>query len=147
MYMGAVTASSKFGGGFSIPTRDSISLGIVAGIEDLAHQEPHIKAPELLDAFKQRQKLLNSSRAEKRRNIPLMSSPKVGQDHASAVQGTAYWWQEMPPGFYEYRYHRTRNGIPVATGYYAARAVVRPGQETSVPLAWRSTKPCSMTVL
>ena len=41
MYMGAVTAG-KFGGGFLYTNQDSISLGIVAGIEDLAHQKPHI---------------------------------------------------------------------------------------------------------
>jgi electron transfer flavoprotein-quinone oxidoreductase len=51
--MGDVTGG-KFGGGFLYTNKESISLGIVVGIEALTNQAPEIKAPEMLDKFKQR---------------------------------------------------------------------------------------------
>ncbi|MCX5779805.1 MAG: FAD-dependent oxidoreductase, partial [Firmicutes bacterium] len=53
LFMGEVTVG-KFGGGFLYTNQDSISLGIVVGIEGLTEAEPQINAPELLDKFKQR---------------------------------------------------------------------------------------------
>jgi electron transfer flavoprotein-quinone oxidoreductase len=53
LFMGDATAG-KFGGGFLYTNKDSISLGIVAGIEPLGNQEPLITAPDLLDRFKKR---------------------------------------------------------------------------------------------
>jgi len=53
LFMGDVTAG-KFGGGFIYTNQDSLSLGIVVGIDALTEESPAIKAPELLDKFKQR---------------------------------------------------------------------------------------------
>ncbi|HWQ75413.1 MAG TPA: FAD-dependent oxidoreductase [Syntrophomonas sp.] len=52
LFMGDVTAG-KFGGGFLYTNKESISLGIVVGIDALT-EDKLIKAPELLDTFKQR---------------------------------------------------------------------------------------------
>lgn len=52
LYMGDVTAG-KFGGGFLYTNKESISLGMVAGINALA-ENPQIGAPELFDRFKTR---------------------------------------------------------------------------------------------
>jgi Dehydrogenases (flavoproteins) len=52
LFMGDVTAG-KFGGGFLYTNQDSISLGIVVGI-DAVSEAPGTQAPELLDHFKQR---------------------------------------------------------------------------------------------
>lgn len=52
LFMGDVTAG-KFGGGFVYTNKDSLSLGIVIGIDALTEGTPQ-NAPELLDKFKQR---------------------------------------------------------------------------------------------
>lgn len=52
LFMGDVTAG-RFGGGFIYTNKESVSLGIVAGIEALA-DAPEIKAPDLLERFKER---------------------------------------------------------------------------------------------
>lgn len=51
LFMGEVT-QGKFGGGFLYTNKESISLGIVVGINDLMQGE--VAAPDLLDLFKQR---------------------------------------------------------------------------------------------
>jgi electron transfer flavoprotein-quinone oxidoreductase len=43
-----------FGGGFLYTNRESISLGLVVGIRDLAERQPPIEAPELIEDFKRR---------------------------------------------------------------------------------------------
>jgi len=53
LFMGDVT-TGKFGGGFLYTNQDSLSLGIVMGIDALTEEEPQISTPELLDRFKQR---------------------------------------------------------------------------------------------
>jgi len=53
LYVGEVT-KGKFGGGFLYTNKDSISLGIVVGIEDLMEGTPAVEAPTLMDEFKRR---------------------------------------------------------------------------------------------
>lgn len=53
LYVGALTAGS-FGGGFLYTNRDSISLGLVVGLESLAEKNVPPDVPALLDAFKAR---------------------------------------------------------------------------------------------
>lgn len=52
LFMGDVTLG-KFGGGFIYTNKESLSLGIVIGIDALTEDNRH-NAPELLDRFKQR---------------------------------------------------------------------------------------------
>ena len=53
LFVGEVTRG-KFGGGFLYTNRESVSLGIVVGIEDAAADSPPIEVPALIDTFKKR---------------------------------------------------------------------------------------------
>ncbi|MGD1153036.1 MAG: FAD-dependent oxidoreductase [Syntrophales bacterium] len=53
LFVGEVT-HGKFGGGFLYTNRESVSLGIVVGIEEAAEDSLPIEVPALLDAFKER---------------------------------------------------------------------------------------------
>jgi electron transfer flavoprotein-quinone oxidoreductase len=53
LFVGEVT-HGKFGGGFLYTNKDSISLGIVVGIQDVAEEQLLIEVPPLLEAFKER---------------------------------------------------------------------------------------------
>jgi electron transfer flavoprotein-quinone oxidoreductase len=53
LYAGDVT-QGKFGGGFLYTNMESVSLGIVVGIEEAAEDRLPIEVPILLDAFKER---------------------------------------------------------------------------------------------
>jgi len=53
LYVGDVT-QGKFGGGFLYTNRESLSLGVVIGIEDAMDEKLPIEVPVLLEAFKQR---------------------------------------------------------------------------------------------
>ncbi|MGZ6220866.1 MAG: FAD-dependent oxidoreductase [Syntrophales bacterium] len=53
LFVGEVTRG-KFGGGFLYTNKDSVSLGIVVGIEDAAADGLSSEVPTLMDAFKKR---------------------------------------------------------------------------------------------
>ncbi len=53
LFVGEVT-HGKFGGGFLYTNKDSISLGIVVGIQDIAEEQLFTEVPPLLEAFKER---------------------------------------------------------------------------------------------
>jgi electron transfer flavoprotein-quinone oxidoreductase len=53
LFFGTIT-QGMVGGGFLYTNRESISLGMVVGIEALMHHEPRIEAPELMEMLKAR---------------------------------------------------------------------------------------------
>ncbi len=53
LFIGAITRGMT-GGGFLYTNRESVSLGMVVGIEALSHYEPRIEAPELMEMLKAR---------------------------------------------------------------------------------------------
>jgi electron transfer flavoprotein-quinone oxidoreductase len=53
LYVGDVT-QGKFGGGFLYTNRESLSLGLVIGIEDAIDKKLPVEVPALLEAFKSR---------------------------------------------------------------------------------------------
>ncbi len=53
LFFGSIT-QGMIGGGFAYTNRDSISLGMVVGIEALAHHAPRLEAPELMEMLKAR---------------------------------------------------------------------------------------------
>jgi electron transfer flavoprotein-quinone oxidoreductase len=53
LFVGEVTRG-KFGGGFLYTNKESVSLGIVVGIEEAAEDRLPIEVPALLDTFKER---------------------------------------------------------------------------------------------
>ena len=56
LFMGEVT-QGRFGGGFLYTNRESISLGIVIGIQDLLGDGAAMDVPALLESFKQRSEI------------------------------------------------------------------------------------------
>jgi len=58
LYFGALT-KGMLGGGFLYTNKDSISLGIVVGIESLLEREPKIEVHDLLEEFKSRPEIRN----------------------------------------------------------------------------------------
>jgi electron transfer flavoprotein-quinone oxidoreductase len=58
LYFGALT-KGMLGGGFLYTNKDSISLGIVVGIESLLEREPKIEVHDLLEEFKGRPEIRN----------------------------------------------------------------------------------------
>ena len=56
LFMGEVT-QGRFGGGFLYTNRESISLGIVIGIQDLLEDGAAMDVPALLESFKQRSEI------------------------------------------------------------------------------------------
>ena len=56
LFMGEVT-QGRFGGGFLYTNRESISLGIVIGIQDLLGNVAAMDVPALLESFKQRSEI------------------------------------------------------------------------------------------
>jgi len=52
LFMGSIT-KGIFGGGFLYTNRNSLSLGLVVGIKDLAERQPPIELPQLIEEFKQ----------------------------------------------------------------------------------------------
>lgn len=53
LFFGTIT-HGMVGGGFLYTNRESLSLGMVVGIEALSHHEPRIEAPELMEILKAR---------------------------------------------------------------------------------------------
>ncbi len=53
LFMGDVT-KGKFGGGFLYTNKESISLGMVVGIQAMTEEGTKVEAPAMLEAFKQR---------------------------------------------------------------------------------------------
>ena len=58
LYFGALT-KGMLGGGFIYTNKDSISLGLVVGIESLMEREPKIEVHEILEDFKARPEIRN----------------------------------------------------------------------------------------
>ena len=124
LFVGAVT-EGLFGGGFLYTNKDSISLGIVIGLEGLTGGEQAPDAPAMLDAFKGRPEI-----------APLIRN-------GSTVEYAAHI---IPEGGYDGLFPRVGNGIlaagdaaglalnagftvrgmeyALASGYYAAQAVL-----------------------
>ncbi len=53
LFFGTIT-QRMIGGGFLYTNRESISLGMVVGIEAMMHHEPRVEAPELMEMLKAR---------------------------------------------------------------------------------------------
>lgn len=53
LFLGTITQGMT-GGGFLYTNRENISLGMVVSVQDLAHHQPRIEAPDLMELFKAR---------------------------------------------------------------------------------------------
>jgi len=124
MFIGDVTAG-KFGGGFLYTNRESISLGIVVGINTLTEEEPYIKAPELLDAFKLRPEIARLIKGGVSVEYSAHVIPEGGLRTFGKMYGNGILVAGDAAGF-AMNIGVTVRGMEyaMATGYYAAQAVL-----------------------
>lgn len=125
LFMGDVTAG-KFGGGFLYTNKDSISLGIVAGIEALGNEAPLITAPDLLDRFKQKPEVAKLVAGGETVEYSAHVIPEGGLQAMSQLYGDGILVAGDAAGF-SMNIGVTVRGMEyaMASGYYAAQAVIR----------------------
>ncbi len=124
LFMGDVTAG-KFGGGFLYTNKDSLSLGIVVGIDALTEEPTHY-APELLDKFKQRPEVARLIKNGQTAEYSAHVIPEGGLKAMGKLYGNGILVAGDAAGF------SMNIGVSVrgmeyamASGYYAAQAVIQ----------------------
>lgn len=125
MFMGDVTAG-KFGGGFLYTNKDSLSLGMVVGINALMGEEPAVKAPELLDRFKQRPEIAKLIKGGETVEYSAHAIPEGGLKAMGKLYGDGILVAGDAAGF-SMNIGVTVRGMEyaMASGYYAAQAVIK----------------------
>lgn len=125
LFMGDVTAG-KFGGGFLYTNQDSISLGMVVGIDALTNEEPQISAPELLDRFKQRPEMARLIKGGQTAEYSAHVIPEGGLKAMGKLYGNGILVAGDAAGF-SMNIGVTVRGMEyaMASGYYAAQAVLQ----------------------
>lgn len=125
LFMGEVTRG-KFGGGFLYTNKDSISLGIVVGIKDLMENPEGIKAPDLLDEFKQRPEIARLIKGGATAEYSAHVIPEGGLKALSKLYGSGILVAGDAAGF-SMNIGVTVRGMEyaLASGYYAAQAVIQ----------------------
>ncbi len=124
LFMGDVTAG-KFGGGFLYTNKDSLSLGIVIGIEAL-YDAPAIKAPDLLERFKERPEVQSLIRGGSTVEYSAHVIPEGGLNSMGRLYGHGILVAGDAAGF-SMNIGVTVRGMEyaLASGYLAAQAVIR----------------------
>lgn len=124
LFMGDVTAG-KFGGGFLYTNQDSISLGLVVGIDALS-ESPEIKAPELLDKFKLRPEIAKLIKGGASVEYSAHVIPEGGLKAMGKLYGDGILVAGDAAGL-SMNIGVTVRGMEyaMASGYYAARAVIQ----------------------
>lgn len=129
LFMGDVTAG-KFGGGFLYTNKDSLSLGIVVGIDALGNEEPDVAAPDLLDRFKQRPEIARLIRGGETVEYSAHVIPEGGLKAMGALYGDGILVAGDAAGL-AMNIGVTVRGMEyaMASGYYAAQAVMNAYQK------------------
>lgn len=124
LFMGDVTAG-KFGGGFLYTNLDSISLGIVVGIDGLTEEKPE-NAPELLDKFKQRPEIARLIKGGNTVEYSAHVIPEGGLKAMGKLYGNGILVAGDAAGL-SMNIGVTVRGMEyaMASGYYAAQAVIQ----------------------
>jgi len=128
LFMGEVTRG-KFGGGFLYTNKESLSLGIVVGIKDLTEEEPLIKAPDLLDIFKQRPEIARLIKGGQTVEYSAHVIPEGGYHGMGKLYGNGILVAGDAAGL-SMNIGMTVRGMEyaLASGYYAAQAVLQARQ-------------------
>ncbi len=123
LYMGDVT-KGKFGGGFLYTNKESLSLGIVVGINDLM-EEPRVEAPQLLDDFKQRPEVARLIKGGVTAEYSAHVIPEGGYKAMDKLYGDGILVAGDAAGF-SMNIGVTVRGMEyaLASGYFAAQAVI-----------------------
>lgn len=122
LFMGDATAG-RFGGGFIYTNKTSLSLGMVVGIDALA-ENPDLKAPEILDRFKERPEVARLINGGDTAEYSAHLIPEGGFKAMGELFGDGILIAGDAAGF-SMNIGVTVRGMEyaLASGYYAARAV------------------------
>jgi len=125
LYVGDIT-EGKFGGGFLYTNRDSISLGIVLGIEDAAGDDKGESVARLLDAFKQRPEIAPLIKGGTTAEYAAHVIPEGGFNALGKLYSDGILVAGDAAGF-ALNIGFTVRGMEyaLASGYYAAQAVIK----------------------
>jgi electron transfer flavoprotein-quinone oxidoreductase len=124
LLMGDVTAG-KFGGGFLYTNQESLSLGIVVGIDSLT-EEPPANAPDLLDKLKQRPEIARLIKDGQTVEYSAHVIPEGGLKAMGRISGNGILVAGDAAGF-SMNIGVTVRGMEyaMASGYYAAQAIIQ----------------------
>lgn len=125
LFMGDVTAG-KFGGGFLYTNQESISIGIVVGIDALTDEEPRVNAPELLDKLKKRPEVARLIKGGETVEYAAHVIPEGGLKAMGKLYGDGILAAGDAAGL-SMNIGVTVRGMEyaMASGYYAAQAVIQ----------------------
>ena len=125
LFVGEVT-HGKFGGGFLYTNRDSISLGIVVGIEDAMGNNPPIDVPDLLEKFKSRPEIAPLIRGGGTTEYSAHIIPEGGFKALGSLYGNGILVAGDAAGL-ALNIGFTVRGMEyaLASGYFAAQAVLK----------------------
>lgn len=124
LFMGEVT-QGKFGGGFLYTNKDSLSLGIVVGINDMMEEE-HYTVPELLENFKKISPIARMIKGGQTAEYSAHVIPEGGYQALTKLYGDGILVAGDAAGF-SLNIGVTVRGMEyaLASGYYAAQAVLK----------------------
>jgi len=124
LFMGEVTRG-KFGGGFLYTNKDSLSLGIVAGIKQLYNEEPGFEAPQLLEEFKKRPEIASLIKGGSTVEYSAHVIAEGGYKALEKLYGNGIITAGDAAGL-SMNIGVTVRGMEyaIASGYFAARAVI-----------------------
>ena len=125
LFMGEVT-QGRFGGGFLYTNRESISLGIVIGIQDLLGDGAAMDVPALLESFKQRSEIAPLIRGGATVEYAAHVIPEGGFRALSRLYGNGVLVAGDAAGL-ALNIGFTVRGMEyaLASGYFAAQAVLK----------------------
>jgi electron transfer flavoprotein-quinone oxidoreductase len=129
LYAGAVT-DGRFGGGFLYTNRESISLGMVVGLDDPLKNDQPIDIPALLDAFKARPEIAPLIKGGTTSEYAAHVIPEEGFRGISPLCGNGILIAGDAAGF-ALNLGFTVRGMEyaLASGYYAAQAFMKAKEE------------------
>lgn len=124
LYVGEVT-KGRFGGGFIYTNRDSVSLGVVIGIDALLKHE-ELDAPAAIDSFKERPEVSALIRGGETVEYSAHLIPEGGYDALGKLYGEGVLAAGDAAGF-ALNVGFTVRGMEyaLASGYYAAKAILQ----------------------
>ena len=125
LFIGSVT-KGKFGGGFLYTNKDSISLGLVVGIKDLAEGTENALLPEIYEDFKQVPQVASLIKGGNLAEYSAHLIPEGGYENLSQLYGNGVLVAGDAAGF-SMNIGFTVRGMEyaLASGYYAAQAVFK----------------------
>ncbi|MDR1616300.1 MAG: FAD-dependent oxidoreductase [Syntrophomonadaceae bacterium] len=125
LYMGAVT-KGKFGGGFLYTNKESISLGLVMGIEGLTGALPALEIHQIMENFKRRPEVAKLIKNGESVEYSAHVIPEGGLKSMGKLYGAGILVVGDAAGF-SMNIGITVRGMEyaLASGYYAAQAVIQ----------------------